>query len=156
MKLSAHKTLELVFSSAKKPAQVRSVAINGRQIAQVTSAKLLGVTLSVDLKWDIHIVVEADQRVFMLCQLKKGGVGAAGLIRIYESTIRPILEYACQVWHSALTVKLTKDPECVQKRALRIASMGPGDHCQHLARPGLPRLTCPAGDRSCAGSSIQR
>ena len=49
----------------------------------------------------------------MLFQLMKGGVGAADLIRIYKSTICPILEYVCQVWHSALAVKLTKDLECM-------------------------------------------
>ena len=87
-----------------------------------------------------NIVGKANQRVFMMCQLKKGSVSAAELIRIYKSIIRPILEYACQVWHSALTVKLTKDLEHVQKQALRIVYR-PGDYCQHLARSGLPRLS---------------
>ena len=72
----------------------------------------------------------------MMCQLKKGSVSAAELIRMYKSVIRPILEYACQVWHSALTVNLTKDLERVQKRALRTV-YGLGDYCQHLARSGL-------------------
>ena len=87
------KALELVFISAKKPAQVNPIVISGQHIAQVTSGKLLGVTLSVDLNWDIHIVNivgKADQRICMLCQLKKGGVDAADLIRSYSSTIRPI------------------------------------------------------------------
>ena len=155
MKLNAQKTLELVLSPAKKPAQVinpvvingqhiaqviNPVVINGQHIAQVTSAKLLGVTLSVDLKWNTHIVNivgKANQRVLMMCQLKKGSVSAAELIRIYISVIRPILEYTC---HSALTVKLSKDLARVQKRALRIV-YGPGDYCQHLERSGLPRLS---------------
>ena len=102
MTLNAQKTLELVLSPAKKPAQVinrvvingqhiaqviNPVVINGQHIAQVTSAKLLGVTLSVDLKWNTYIaniVGKANQRVFMMCQLKKGSVSAAELIRIYK------------------------------------------------------------------------
>ena len=88
----------------------------------------------------VNIVGKANQRVFMMCQLKKGSVSAAEMIRIYKSVIRPLLEYACQVWHSALTVKLTKDLDCMQKWALHIV-YGPEDYCQHLARSGLPRLS---------------
>ena len=109
----------------------------------MTSAKLLGITISADRKWDTHIgniISKANQRIFMLCQLMKRGVGAADLIRIYKSAIRPILEYACQVWHSALTAKLTQDLELVQKRALCIAH-GPGGYYQQLAMSGLPSLS---------------
>ena len=58
-----------MFSPAKKPAQVNPIIINGQHIAQVTPAKLLGVTLSVGLKLNthiVHIVGKANQRVFMM------------------------------------------------------------------------------------------
>ena len=51
--------------------------IGGEPVARVSSARLLGVTLDVKLKWDLHIesfVSEASQRVCMLCLPKKSGV----------------------------------------------------------------------------------
>jgi hypothetical protein len=38
----------------------------------------------------------------------------------YVHVIRPVLEYACPVWHSGLTTEQTDLLENVQKRALRI------------------------------------
>ena len=38
----------------------------------------------------------------------------------YGTVIRPVLEYACPVWHSSLTAAQTKALESLQCRALRI------------------------------------
>ena len=38
---------------------------------------------------------------------------------IYVSVIRPVLEYACPVWHTNLNRHLTECIETVQKRALK-------------------------------------
>jgi len=38
----------------------------------------------------------------------------------YISVVRPILEYACQVWHTGLTAGQSDALESVQKRAMRI------------------------------------
>jgi hypothetical protein len=40
--------------------------------------------------------------------------------RVYISAIRPILEYAAQVWHGGLTKAQSSSIEKVQRRALRI------------------------------------
>ena len=42
------------------------------------------------------------------------------LVCFYTTVIRPVLEYACPVWHSSLTKKLTNQLESQQVRALRI------------------------------------
>jgi hypothetical protein len=39
---------------------------------------------------------------------------------VYCSLIRSVLEYACAVWHSGLTVSQSNEIERVQKRCLRI------------------------------------
>ena len=39
------------------------------------------------------------------------------MVHIYRSTICPTVEYACQVWHSSLTKKLSEDLELVETRA---------------------------------------
>ena len=40
-------------------------------------------------------------------------------MHFYTAIIRPVLEYACPVWHSGLTAGQSKAIENIQKRALR-------------------------------------
>ena len=42
------------------------------------------------------------------------------LITVYTTIIRPVLEYACQVWHFNIQEYLSEDIEQIQRRALRI------------------------------------
>ena len=84
--------------------------------------KLLGVTISSDLTWNKHvenIVAKAGKIVYMLYQLKRAGIGQHDLVTIYVSVIRPVLEYACPVWHTNLNKHLTESIETVQKMALK-------------------------------------
>ena len=55
----------------------------------------------------------------MLYQLKRAGIGQHDLVTIYVRVIRPVLEYACPVWHTNLNKHLTESIETVQKRALK-------------------------------------
>ena len=101
---------------------VPRLIIDGNEIDDVKYAKLLGVTISSDLAWNKHvdnIVVKAGKRVYMLYQLKRAGIGQHDLVTIYVSVIRPVLEYACPVWHTNLNNHLTESIETVQKRALK-------------------------------------
>ncbi len=38
----------------------------------------------------------------MINQLKRAGINQSDLIRIYVPVIRPVVEYACPVWHTNL------------------------------------------------------
>lgn len=85
--------------------------------------KLLGVTIQSDLKWDIHvadIVSRASRRLFTLCILKKYDAPLADLVSVFVCYIRPVLEYASQVWHTSISKQLANRIENVQKRACRI------------------------------------
>ena len=42
------------------------------------------------------------------------------MVTVFYCYIRPVLEYACSVWHTSLTEAQTHKIEFVQKRALRI------------------------------------
>ena len=74
MMLNPQKTKELCFCFSNKP-QLRSpLHLDGLPIQSVKSAKLLGVTLSSDLKSDLHvqsIVKKASQRLYILTILKR-------------------------------------------------------------------------------------
>ena len=62
---------------------------------------------------------QATQQLYFLKQLKRARVPHAQLLTSI-SVIRPVLEYAVQVWHHLLTKTQTDSIESVQKRALRI------------------------------------
>ena len=65
--------------------------IEGRPIPVevVKHAKLLGVELSDDLTWNMHvdsIVKKAAKRVYMLYQLKRAGIRQTDLVNEYSKT----------------------------------------------------------------------
>jgi len=45
---------------------------------------------------------------------------SAGMISIYITVIRPILEYSAPVWHYAITRSQAEQLESIQKRAIYI------------------------------------
>ena len=75
----------------------RPIAFGGSLVEQVSSFKLLGVHVSEDLTWTVHIdwlVKRANRRLFALRQLRNSGVPPEDMVTIYCALIRSILEYA--------------------------------------------------------------
>ena len=99
------------------------LVVNRMPIDLVTSAKILGLNISNDLKWNCHIdsvIKKAKKRLYSLSQLKGSGLGTRELVQFFCTCIRPITEYACPVFHDGLPVYLSNELEGVQKRAMRI------------------------------------
>ena len=123
MRINVKKTKEFRVSFLKSEPQMEPLIINNQPIEVVKSTKLLGLNLRSDLKWSSHvekICSKASKRLYALRTLKRSGVPAKDLRTIYCSFIRPVMEYACPVWHSSPTMELQKEIEHVQRRALRI------------------------------------
>ena len=81
------------------------------------------IVIDHNLKWSSHvdeICTKASRRLHFLKELKRSAVSVDDLYYFYVSAIRPVLEYACPVWHTSLTKEQTKQVESVQKRAFRI------------------------------------
>ena len=96
--------------------------VGGSFIERVVTYKLLGVYISDDLSWNVHIehiVKKANKRLYALRALKKSGLTITQLVQVYCSIVRSVLEYACPVW-AALPKYLEDAIESVQKTALRI------------------------------------
>ena len=55
-----------------------------------------------------------------LKKLKRAGVSREDLLHFFQAVVRPILEYACQAWHTSLTKEQSKSLENIQRRALQI------------------------------------
>ena len=125
MRVNTTKTKEMMICFCRDETHVTAtptVVIDGNTIERVTQAKVLGVTISADLSWNAHvdaIVCKARKRVFIIYQLKRAGISQSDLLRIYVSVIRPVMEYACQVWHTSLPDYLSDNIETIQKRCLR-------------------------------------
>ena len=84
----------------------------------VDSAKILGLTLSNNLKWNNHVsesIKKANKRLYFVTLLKRARVPFKDIIKFYCSTIRPVLDYASPVSHYALPAYLNDDIERVQK-----------------------------------------
>ena len=97
--------------------------VNGKELAVVSSAKILGITLSNDLKWNIHVnetIKKANRRLYFLVLLKRSGVSCKDIVNFYCTVIRPVLEYCSPIFHHSLPDYLSDDLERVQKRALSI------------------------------------
>ena len=122
--LNEAKCKELLINfNTNNPTSFHPVVVNGMPIDLVTSAKILGLNISNDLKWNCHIdsiIKKAKKRLYSLSQLKRSGLGTRELVQFFCTCIRSITEYACPVFHDGLPVYLSNELEGVQKRAMRI------------------------------------
>ena len=95
------KCKELVVCLKKTPLSHGPIKIYGVQFERVSSAKVLGVKISNDLKWNDHvdtITSKAARRLYLLSQLKRAGISPDDLSAFYCSVIRSVLEFACQLF----------------------------------------------------------
>ena len=93
----------------------------------VRQAKILSVTVSDDLKWSTHvpnIIKKANKRIFFIVQLKRAKIPAKEILNFYCCCVRPVLEYACEVFHFALPKYLSANIERVQRRVTSIIFPG--------------------------------
>ncbi|KAK2160341.1 hypothetical protein NP493_1654g01058 [Ridgeia piscesae] len=145
MNINSEKSKEIIISFAQDGnfrSTIPNIKIDGRDIAQVCHAKLLGVTISQDLTWNKHvdnIVKKAGKRLYMLYQLKRAGITQKDLVSVYISVVRPVLEYACPVWHTNLPQYLSDNIEVIQKKALKCIFPGLG-YAEILRRVNLDTL----------------
>ena len=119
MEFHPQKCTVLPISRSHNPIK-NTYHLHGHTLENVTSAKYLGVTLSKNLSWDIHInnICNKANKIlgFLRRNLKIGSTKVKDTA--YKTFVRPILEYACTVWDP-----YTKDQidqlEAVQRRAAR-------------------------------------
>ena len=75
----------------------------------------------------------------MLYQLKRAGITHKDLVSVYVSVVRPVLEYACPVWHTILPRYLSDNIEVIQTRVLKCIFAGLG-YAEILKRVNLETL----------------
>ncbi|KAI8510614.1 hypothetical protein Bbelb_115300 [Branchiostoma belcheri] len=122
MKLHPAKCKTMHVSFTRTPPLLPPLYINGHALQVVSVAKLLGVWVQADPKWDSHVnhvTKQSSKRLFLLRRLKKFRLSQKDLLTVYTCYVRPLLEYAAPVWSPGLTRTQTKQLENIQRRACR-------------------------------------
>ena len=124
MVLNCGKTKELRICFSRDRSKCEDIVVDGIRITNASSARLLGVTTSDDLRWQAHtdtITTVAAQRLDFITSLKRESGDQQSLTRrLYTVLVRSLTEYACQVWHRGLTSEQCNQLESIQRRAMYI------------------------------------
>ena len=123
MKVNEKKTKNLVFNFSKNYQFSTDVKLKGEPIETLDKIKLLGTTITSDLKWNENtsiIVKDSNKRMQFLHRAAKFTNNMWDLKKIYMLQVRSKLEQSAVVWHSSLTQRNTSDLERVQKSALKL------------------------------------
>ena len=121
------KVLRITTKQARKLDKYPIVLFGGQVLKVVDSHKYLGVVIDKKLTWRKHMKATAERAekslrlILRLCDTKRG-VSQRLLILLYESCVRPILEYASEVWGDVSKTNAQK-LTTVQHHALK-ASLG--------------------------------
>ncbi|KAK8372910.1 hypothetical protein O3P69_016156 [Scylla paramamosain] len=120
------------------------VHLDANPIPCVDIAKVVRLVMNSNLTWQDHvdhIVKKASKLFFMLFKARSFGATQQQLVQLYCQRIRPVLEYACPVWHPGLTSAQRTTLERVQKRVCRIILGGSYNrYIATLTTFGLPSL----------------
>ena len=98
MTINWKKTKEMVIASARFKESCLPLEYNGVTIEQVSSFKLLGVSVNTALRSNDHIdtiKAKAFKRLYFLKQLRRAGLSFDRLIQYYKTVICLVVEYAC-------------------------------------------------------------
>ena len=122
--LNVSKCKTMLISRKRTRLEPPPLLINGHALEQVECFKYLGLLLASDLSWSPHIETacsKARKLLGMIYRRFSEHSSPDTLLHLYESMVRPHLEYASQVWDPYLQ-KDIKLLEGVQKFALRVCS----------------------------------
>ena len=123
MKLNAAKCHAMVITFMKRPLVSENLLIGNVELDTVKFAKILGVIVQSNLKWDLHIkdtMLRCNRKLYMLRRLKSFNFPRNDLLTIYMGYIRPVLDYCVPVFNGNITQEQILNLERIQKRVLRI------------------------------------
>lgn len=127
MKVNQQKS-QLLCISASKHDQVHSyirprIGLEAVETVSGDNLKIIGFSFNGDPTVNFHVqkMIEKFRPCFWsLRRLKKTGMPKEDLLFIYQTTIRPIAEFACVTFGPMLSIELTKAVECLQLVAFKI------------------------------------
>ena len=97
VQLNNEKCKEMRISFLKFQQEFEPILINGDALEVAENVMLLGVNISSNLTWNVHIneiVRKASKRLYFLTQLKRAKIARTDLGPFYSSCTRSIMNYA--------------------------------------------------------------
>ena len=91
----------MLLTFRMSPTTPDSLHLGNCEPDRVNVFKLLGVWFQNDLRWNHHIeemTKKANKRLFLLRECRKANLSKDIGITLYNTNIRPLLEYASPVW----------------------------------------------------------
>ena len=104
------KELQIDFKTTKQ--SFDPLTVKGKKLPVVKNVKILGLTISSNLKWTDHInevIKKANKRLYFIIFLKRAKVIPKDIANFYCTVIRPILEYCAPVFHYLIPSFLSED-----------------------------------------------
>ena len=121
--LNISKTKEMIIDFRKKKTPIHPLFIDGAEVLQADSAKLLGSTISKDLSGcnnSIDIIKKEQQRMHFLRYLKRFGLSQAILTRFYRAVIESVLSFSITLWFGRVSQDEINQIEPVVKNASKL------------------------------------
>ncbi|KAK3538547.1 hypothetical protein QTP86_006712 [Hemibagrus guttatus] len=106
LELNMLKTVEMIVDFRRNTPALPPLTIMNSTVPTVESFRFLGTTISQDLKWDTHIdsiVKKAQQRLYVLRQLRKFNLPQELLTHFYSAVIESVLCTSITVWFGSAT-----------------------------------------------------
>jgi hypothetical protein len=122
MSFNPDKTEIMLFSNTEIPEL--NFTFNGRTIPITNSHKHLGVTFSSDAKWNINIenILSSIYKHLNVLRKLKYKLSRKNLEKLYLVYIRPIFEYASELWDLPLNVKFNSGISVFEKNIISVLS----------------------------------
>jgi hypothetical protein len=127
--INVSKSTEVLFTKTTRRVQrPRPPQLFGKPIEWGETARYLGVTFGTRLTWSAHVNQvrkKAVQRLGLLSiLLNRSGLSIRNGVLLYKQLIRPMMDYACPIWRSAVQHTLI-NYKCLQSKCLRVATNAP-------------------------------
>jgi hypothetical protein len=122
-------TAVLFVKAARRIQKPRAVQFLGEPIQWVETARYIGVALDTRLTWSAHVNQvgkKAAQRLGVLgpLQTRRSGLSVRNGVLLYKQLIRPMMDYACPIWRSAVRSHVRK-LQVLQSKCLHTATNEP-------------------------------
>ena len=122
MSFNPDKTEIMIFSNRSVPENL-DFSFNGKSVPITTSHKHLGVTFSNDAKWNNHVdnIKSSVSKHLNILRKLKYRLSRTNLDKLYLVYIRPLFEYACELWDNC-GIGNSQKLEQLQLEAARIVT----------------------------------
>ncbi len=120
---NATKTVYMIMSNKKNPTVYPDLTLNGQVITRVTSHKHLGITLTKDMSWNLHIDAIIKKAASRLSGIRRIRflITRKARVTLYNALVLPVLEYGGVIFDNC-TLYLKQRMESIQRRAAIICT----------------------------------